>query len=42
MPAKAEASILGLPPGAPLAEATRTGYAQDGDRNTLVYETDAR
>jgi DNA-binding GntR family transcriptional regulator len=53
MPTKGEASILELPPGTPVAEVTRIGYAQDGtplrvmvtiapgDRNTLVYETDA-
>jgi DNA-binding GntR family transcriptional regulator len=53
MPAEAEAGILELPPGTPVAEVTRTGYGQDGtpqrvmvtiapgDRNTLVYETDA-
>lgn len=53
MPRKAEVSLLELPPGTPVAEVTRTGYAADGvplrvmitiapgDRNTLVYELDA-
>jgi DNA-binding GntR family transcriptional regulator len=53
MPTEADASILELPPGTPVAEVTRTGYPQDGttlrvmvtiapgDRNPLVYETDA-
>jgi DNA-binding GntR family transcriptional regulator len=52
-PTKVEASIVELPPGTPVAEVTRTGHAHDGkplrvmvtiapgDRNTLVYETDA-
>jgi len=53
MPTKAEAELLDLPPGTPVAEVTRTGYAEDGtplrvmvtiapgDRNRLVYELDA-
>lgn len=53
MPHSAETSKLGLPPGSPVAEHTRTGYDQDGNplrcmvsilpggRHTLVYEVEA-
>ena len=53
MPTKEEVSILEPPRGAPVAEAKRTGYAEDGtplrvmvttatgDPNTLFYEMDA-
>ena len=53
MPAPEEAARLELPPGTPVAEVVRTGYAEDGtplrvlvnvvpvDRNVLVYELDA-
>jgi GntR family transcriptional regulator len=52
MPSKAEADRLDLPPGTPVAEHTRIGYADDGqplrvmitiapgDRNVMVYEVD--
>ncbi|MGH3761697.1 UTRA domain-containing protein [Actinophytocola sp.] len=53
MPTPTETARLRLPAGTPVAEVTRTGYAEDGsplrvmitvvpgDRNILVYETDA-
>jgi GntR family transcriptional regulator len=53
MPTRTETDRLDLPPGTPVAELTRTGYAADdrplrvmvtiapGDRNILVYELDA-
>lgn len=53
MPTQDETSRLELPAGTPVAEVTRTGYADDdsplrvmisvapGDRNVLVYEIDA-
>jgi GntR family transcriptional regulator len=54
MPTKSEAATLNLPTGTPVAEVTRTGYAEDGtpllvmitivpgDRHTLIYELNAR
>lgn len=53
MPTKNEVDRLELPSGTPVAEVTRTGYAEDdtplrvmvtvapGDRNVLVYKLDA-